>query len=232
MPRVRLPRALRLAVASVLWCVCLPSASAPGYPVYPQPLLSPGEGFDLRPPPPLPASPPPVASVPCAPEPVGYRRRPSLPSLAPCSLHGARTLSTADLDGLLSRGPVVVLAVHRRAARPARLPSSASWTAPVRWVLDVPGTAWLANVGAAALDARALAWLREQLRSLTGGDLDHAVVVYSYAGDWLAWNAARRVVSLGYRSVGWYPGGVDAWLTVGRPVVPGAPVAGHPPWIP
>ena len=34
----------------------------------------------------------------------------------------------------------------------------------------------------------------------------------------MSWNAAKRILSYGYRRVAWYPDGTDGWERVGLPL--------------
>ena len=40
----------------------------------------------------------------------------------------------------------------------------------------------------------------------------------------MSWNAAKRILSYGYRNVAWYPEGTDGWEFAGLPLADSQPV--------
>lgn len=117
----------------------------------------------------------------------------------PLSVPGARTVHTAELRRLLRLAPP-----HR----------------PV--LIDVlggdghatlPGAVWLPDAGRGesfedALQAR----LAQTLALLTEGDRSRPLAFFcASAFCWLSYNAALRAVRMGYGSVLWYRGGIEAW---------------------
>lgn len=57
----------------------------------------------------------------------------------------------------------------------------------------------------------------EFLRQATGGDADMPIVLYCQSTYcWMSYNAALRVINLGYRNVLWYRGGIEAWKQGGQ----------------
>jgi PQQ-dependent catabolism-associated CXXCW motif protein len=153
-------------------------------------------------------------------EPDGYRlddyRAPT-----PSTLRGARALSTAEAAALWKEGAAVFLDVMPQAPRPANLPAGTIWRDKPR--LNIPGSVWLPDTGYGALAAATEDYLRAGLARATGGDRAKLIVVYCLMDCWMSWNAAKRVLSLGYPNVAWYPDGTDGWAFADLPLAPGKP---------
>lgn len=157
--------------------------------------------------------------------PEGYRMgdyRAPTPPFAP----GATTLDTAAAVALWRGGSAHWFDVLPAARRPGGLPDETLWRPSPR--LGIPGSIWLPEVGRGELSVAQESWLREAVRSATGGDLNSPVVFYCQSQCWMSWNAARRVAAWGWRAVYWYPEGSDGWEAAGLPLeelhpAPGAP---------
>ena len=46
-----------------------------------------------------------------------------------------------------------------------------------------------------------------------------SLAIYCLAQCWMSWNAAKRAIEYGYRSVYWYRDGTDGWQELGYPLV-------------
>jgi len=79
----------------------------------------------------------------------------------------------------------------------------------------IPGSLWLAGVGAGSLDAGADEFYRRRLGELTSNDMGRTVVIYCHERCWLSWNAAKRAIRYGYRRVYWFPDGIEGWKAAG-----------------
>ena len=149
------------------------------------------------------------------PEPDGYRlddyRAPT-----PKTLHGARVVSTAEAEVLWRKGTAIFLDVMPQAPRPANLPAGTVWRDKPR--LNIPGSVWLPDTGYGALAPATEHYLRTELKRATGGDGAKPVVVYCLMDCWMSWNAAKRVLALGYTNVAWYPEGTDGWQFANLPL--------------
>ena len=97
--------------------------------------------------------------------------------------------------------------------RPEKLAPQAVWMPPPHAI--IPGSLWLAGVGAGSLDARTDAFYRQRLAQATANNLDHPIVVYCHERCWLSWNAAKRAIRYGYRKVYWFPDGIEGWRAAG-----------------
>lgn len=80
---------------------------------------------------------------------------------------------------------------------------------------------WWTPGWARGFDDPLQAKLDERLARLTAGDRQRPVVFYCLSAEcWLSYNASLRAVALGYRSVLWYRGGIEAWRAAGLPMAP------------
>ena len=103
---------------------------------------------------------------------------------------------------------------------PANRPPGSLWRLPPR--ADLPGSAWLPNVGYGELSAEFEGYFRDNLARLTGGDRSRPIAVYCQADCWMSWNAAKRALAYGYDQVIWYPEGTDGWRAAGSAAGAGA----------
>jgi len=83
---------------------------------------------------------------------------------------------------------------------------------------DIPGSTWLPNSGEEKLIPIIERYYRENLQRLTGGDKGVTLLFYCIEDCWMSWNASKRAVEWGYRSVLWYRKGVDGWKEADLPL--------------
>jgi PQQ-dependent catabolism-associated CXXCW motif protein len=117
----------------------------------------------------------------------------------PLEIPGARTITTAELRQLV-QSPLEKRALLFDAMGEDRHES-------------LPGAIWLPGVGrGTSFDDEIQARLARVLESASGGDRARTLVFFC-AGPrcWLSYNAALRAARLGYSSVRWYRGGIEAW---------------------
>jgi quinoprotein dehydrogenase-associated probable ABC transporter substrate-binding protein/PQQ-dependent catabolism-associated CXXCW motif protein len=166
------------------------------------------------------ASPKQTAGTPSVPEPDGYRIERYLAPV-PDSLEGGEVVTTAELEQLIeSERPVLIDVLQR--TEPEGADADLPWMQQTRE--DIPGSAWLPNVGYGELSAELGEYLETSLQKLTGGDESKPIVVYSDANSWMSYNAAKRAIhELGYSNVYWYPEGVQGWQQRGLPVTEAEP---------
>ncbi len=155
-------------------------------------------------------------------EPDGYRmgqyRAPT-----PATLRGALAVDTAAARALWDAGQTLFIDVLPRPPKPKDLPEGTVWRDRPRD--NIPGSAWLPNVGFGALNPELEAYFRQSLATLTGGDPGKPLLIYCLTDCWMSWNAAKRALELGYRQVYWYPEGTDGWLAGGGRVEDSQPLA-------
>ena len=158
----------------------------------------------------------------CIPEEPADYRMSEFRTAVPCTLAGARVVSTEDLRRLLEELSPVLVDVLPSPRRPEGLSEDAIWQPPAR--SNIPGSVWLPNTGFGVLPLEEEAYLRANLVRLTAGDPSRPIVFYCLADCWMSWNAARRAMEWGYASVVWYPHGTDGWEDAGLPLAESSPV--------
>lgn len=89
---------------------------------------------------------------------------------------------------------------------------------------SLPGAVWLPETGRGVLDKTISGYLSSNLKRLTKANTAHPIIVFCVADCWMSWNAAQRIVQLGYQQVYWLRHGTDGWLDTGRKLEPVDPV--------
>jgi sulfur-oxidizing protein SoxY len=149
---------------------------------------------------------------PPVPEPEGFWNGP-VNSPTPATLSGGTVIRAAELATMLKNTRAIVVDVSNSPKRPENLAPQAVWMPPPHAV--IPGSLWLAGVGAGTLDEATDGFYRRRLGEATSNDLDRPVVVYCHERCWLSWNAAKRAIRYGYRHVYWFPDGIEGWRAAG-----------------
>ncbi|MFB9268205.1 rhodanese-like domain-containing protein [Bradyrhizobium erythrophlei] len=146
------------------------------------------------------------------PEPKGYWQGPMNGRL-PATIAGGTVIATQELAGLLGDEATVLIDVSPAPRRPEHL--SSPWLPmPHR---TIPRSVWIPGAGTGVISAAMTDYIRTRLTELTEGNRDRSIVVYCRADCWASWNAAKRLISEGYRHVAWYPHGIEAWRDSGLP---------------
>ena len=153
-------------------------------------------------------------------EPAGYRFEPYR-APTPAALEGATTIDSPRAEQMWRAGASLFIDVMPRDAKPANLPAGTVWRDRRRD--NIPGSAWLANVGYGALSAEMQAYFQRSLDELTGGDAGRVLVFYCDSQCWMSWNAGKRAIALGYARVHWYPDGTQGWTAAGLPLAEATP---------
>jgi PQQ-dependent catabolism-associated CXXCW motif protein len=148
-------------------------------------------------------------------EPTGYWTGPSN-SPVPLTISGGKVIQDARrLQALLKHGGTVVVDVSNAPRRPENMAPGAPWLPlPHR---AIPGSLWIPGVGLGEIPPPLDDFFRERLAAATGRDLKRRLVIYCHESCWLSWNAARRAIGYGYRSVYWYRDGIEGWKAAGYP---------------
>lgn len=153
-------------------------------------------------------------------EPEGFRTE-DYRAPTPATLKGARVVTTAEAEQLWRTGAAIFLDVLPHAPRPANLPPGTIWRERPR--RNIPGSSWLPDIGYGALAPVTEDYLRTHLARVTGGDRTRALVVYCLRDCWMSWNAAKRILAMGYANVVWYPDGTDGWVEANLPLRESSP---------
>jgi PQQ-dependent catabolism-associated CXXCW motif protein len=152
-------------------------------------------------------------------EPADYRTE-DYRSPVPLTLAGARVLSTAEAERIWRDKSGAFIDVLPRAPKP-NLPEGTVWRErPHR---NIPGSIWLPDTGYGRLAASTEEYLKHGLARASGGDVTALLVIYCQENCWMSWNAAKRVLSYGYRNVAWYPDGTDGWERASLPLANAEP---------
>lgn len=153
-------------------------------------------------------------------EPSGFRMD-EYRAPVPATLKGAEVIDTARAEKIWRDKAAVFFDVMPRAPKPTNLPEGTIWKDKVR--TDIPGSTWLANVGYGAISPETERYFRDGLAARTAGDMSKPVVFYCMTDCWMSWNAAKRALGWGYKSVLWYPPGSDGWERAGLPLEENSP---------
>jgi PQQ-dependent catabolism-associated CXXCW motif protein len=153
-------------------------------------------------------------------EPAGYRNN-NYRAPTPATLAGARVVTTAQAEALWQDKTAIFVDVMPRPPRPPNLPPGTVWRDRPR--SDIPGSIWLPETGYGELAPVTEAYLRQNLERVTGGDRTKLLVIYCLRDCWMSWNAAKRILAMGYTNVGWYPEGTDGWSEALLPVADARP---------
>src|SRR5258708_25970825 len=97
----------------------------------------------------------------------------------PETVPGGRAIDTAEASALWQRGEAVWIDVLPAPRRPPALAPSAVWKPLPRQ--NIPGSAWLPDVGRGGLTPGVERYFRDNLARLTGGDRTMALVFYCLA---------------------------------------------------
>src|SRR5262245_46135451 len=154
-------------------------------------------------------------------EPEGYRGEPYR-SPTPSTLRGVRVLSTSEAEAIWKSRDAIFIDVLPHAPRPAGLPPDTIWRDKAR--RNIPGSIGLPDTGYDGLAAKTENYLRNNLARVTGGDKARLLVIYCLRDCWMSWNAAKRILAMGYTRVTWYPDGTDGWDDALLPMEESKPV--------
>ena len=152
-------------------------------------------------------------------EPEGYRTE-DYRAPVPATLAGARVLTTDDAAAIWRDKSGAFVDVLPRAPKPT-LPAGTVWRE--RPHLNIPGSIWLPDTGYGKLAASTEGNLQRGLARASGDDKAKLLVIYCQENCWMSWNAAKRVLSYGYRNVAWYPEGTDGWGRAKLPLAESEP---------
>jgi PQQ-dependent catabolism-associated CXXCW motif protein len=154
------------------------------------------------------------------PEPSGYRND-AYGAPTPATLRGANVLTNAEAHALWVSKSAAFVDVLPQAPQPKALPKNVLWRDKPRD--DIPGSMWLPDTGYGELAPTTLHYFVAGLKKASGGDLARTLVFYCKRECWMSWNAAKRALTLGYKSVDWFPDGVEGWRAAGYPLQRRAP---------
>ena len=126
----------------------------------------------------------------------------------PNTLKGATVIDTKALADMIRREKPLLLDVVDQDKKSASTSTDIPWMPTHR---SIPGAVWLAGAGSGTSDPAFTAAFKTRIAALTGGDIKKPIVAFCHPHCWGSWNAAKRLVILGYKHVYWYPDGVEGW---------------------
>jgi PQQ-dependent catabolism-associated CXXCW motif protein len=141
------------------------------------------------------------------PEPDGLWQGP-MRGYTPNTVKGGVVLDTAGLARLIEAGAPVLLDVSLADIKPPSMAPGTPWLPVHR---SIPGAVWLPGAGSGSDDAQFAERFRSRVAQLTGGDAGRPIVTFCHPECWGSWNAAKRLIGLGYSHVYWYPDGMEGW---------------------
>ena len=156
------------------------------------------------------------------PEPAGYWMGPAHGPVA-STVSGGTVIHTRALVALVKTGAVMIVDVSDAPRRPANMAEGSVWLPLPHEV--IPGGLWIPGAGLGAIAPSVEKLFQERLAAGTGHDLSHKLVIYCHTSCWLSWNAAKRAISYGYKSVYWFPDGMEGWRAAGLPTAVAEPQA-------
>ena len=125
----------------------------------------------------------------------------------PTTLKGAAVVDTGALAKLMDAHPVLV-DVAEQDRKPPSMSKSMLWLPQHR---SLPGAVWLPGAGSGTDDPAFADAFRTRMASLTGGKPATPIVVFCHPDCWASYDAAKRLVGLGYTRVNWYREGLEGW---------------------
>ena len=154
-----------------------------------------------------------VAEVPSAvapghvPEPAGLYQG-AMHGYTPNTVQGGKIVDTATLETMIKDAHPLLLDVAEKDRKPPSMGAGMIWAPTHR---SLPGTTFLQGGGKGTDDKTYSAAFKARVAALTGGDLGKPIVTFCHPDCWGSYNAARRLVALGYTNVLWYRDGVEGW---------------------
>ena len=154
-------------------------------------------------------------------EPDGYRLE-DYRAPTPATLRGATVIGTQQAETIWRSRIASFIDVLPRPPRPRNLPEGTLWRDKPR--ANIPDSIWLPDTGYGELAPSMADYFSRGLEMATNGDRARLIVLYCLADCWMSWNAAKRVLSLGYSNVAWYPDGTDGWEEALLPLAKSEPL--------
>jgi PQQ-dependent catabolism-associated CXXCW motif protein len=155
------------------------------------------------------ASPP----APPPPEPPGLWPG-AMEGAVPATLRGATVLPTpAAAKAWIAAQHPVIIDVAPAPKKPPAMAAGMPWLPAAHQ--DIYGSTWLPDAGRAVLHADRAAAYIHKAATLAGPPPGRPILLYCHPNCWASWNAAKVLVGVGYRHVGWFPGGIEGWVAAG-----------------
>lgn len=132
----------------------------------------------------------------------------ALHGYTPNAVTGGTVLDTAALAKLIDTQHPLLLDVAEKDRRPPTMGKDMIWLPTHR---SIAGAVFLQGGGSGTDDPGYAGDFKARLAALTGGDLAKPIVTFCHPDCWGSYNAAKRLIGLGYAHVYWYRDGVEGW---------------------
>lgn len=138
----------------------------------------------------------------------------------PGSVPGGRVIGADDLARIAAGGALLldVLPAPGHMIQP-----DGSWIMPERHQ-TIAGAVWLPETGRGDIEPDIADYLDHSLALCTGGERAHPIAVFCRSDCWMSWNAVQRIAGLGYDNLYWFPGGIEEWQDLDRPMQTAIPL--------
>ena len=126
----------------------------------------------------------------------------------PSVVTGGRVIDTAALAKLIDLQRPLLLDVAEQDRKPPSMSKDTPWLPIHR---SIPGAGFLAGGGKGTGDAAYADAFKTRVAALAGFDMAKPIVTFCHPDCWGSYNAAKRLVGLGYTHVLWYRDGTEGW---------------------
>ena len=156
---------------------------------------------------------PALAEVPSAvapghvPEPAGLYDG-ALHGYTPNGVTGGTVLDTVALARLIETARPLLLDVAEQDRKPPSMGKDTPWLPTHR---SISGAVFLAGAGKGTADPSYAEAFKTRVALLVNGDTDAPIVTFCHPDCWGSYNAAKRLIGLGYTHVYWYRDGTEGW---------------------
>lgn len=141
------------------------------------------------------------------PEPPGLYQG-AMHGYTPSTIKGGTVLDTAALVKLVDAEHPLLIDVADKDRKPPTMGKDTPWLPQHR---SIPGAVWLQGAGNSTGDQPFEAAFKTRMAALTGGESAKPIVMFCHPDCWGSYNAAKRLIGLGYTHVYWYPDGMEGW---------------------
>ena len=153
-----------------------------------------------------------IAQVPATrpgdvPEPAGLYQG-AMHGYVPSTIKGGTVLDTPAFLKLVEADHPILIDVADKDRKPPTMAKDTPWLPQHR---SIPGAVWLQGAGNATGDPAFAAAFKTRMASLTDDAPARPIVVFCHPDCWASYNAAKRLIGLGYTKVYWYPEGMEGW---------------------
>lgn len=126
----------------------------------------------------------------------------------PNGVKGGQVVDDKKLADLIEREHPLLLDVAEKDRKPAGMAPGMIWSPTHR---SLPGAVFLQGGGKGTDEKGYGEAFKARVEALTGGDKQKAIVTFCHPDCWGSYNAAKRLVGLGYGRVYWFREGLEGW---------------------